>query len=147
MTNGVGVGSGVGVGVGGVVAEVGVGGPVGGCVGGCVGVGVGRGVGVGVGRGVGVGVGVGAGVTLNGDVAVASLFGTPIPVVLSKSEAVGKCAFPLEVSFGTIPVTVPLQVAAGTFEFVMVICSIGLSQESWSERLSPETVQSVVFHV
>ena len=58
-----------------------------------VGVGVGRGVGVRV----GVGVGVDAGGTVKGLEAVASLFATRLPVVLSNSDAVGKWVVPLVV--------------------------------------------------
>ncbi len=79
--------------------------------------------------------------------AVAPLFATPIPVVLSKRDAVGKCEFPLEVSLGTIAVTVPLQVPVGTDDAETVIDSLGSSQDTWITRLSLKTVQSVVFHV
>jgi hypothetical protein len=141
MTKGVGVGSGVGVGVGGAVVAVGIGVGVG--LREAVGVGVGRGVGVRV--GVGVGVGVGAGVTTKAVDAVASLLGTALPVVLSNNDAVGKWLFPLVVSPGTVPLTLPLHVPApAAAEF---IGWNGLSQLSWISRLSPETAQSVVSHV
>jgi hypothetical protein len=106
-----------------------------------VGLGVGFGVRVGVGVGGGVGVGVGGGGTVNVEDAMASLLGTVICVVLSKSDAVGVWV-PRVVSLGTAPVTVPEQVPCGTD--AEPTCSNGLSQNSWICRLSPDTPQSVV---
>jgi hypothetical protein len=151
MTNGVGVGSGVGVGFGGfAVSAVGAGGVVknGCCVGGGVGRAVGGGVGLGVGGGVGggVGVGVGAGVTAKGDVALAPLFATWFPVVLSKTAADGRWLSPRVVSLGTIPVTEPEQFASAAADPIISEGS-GLSQNSWIVRLSAATPQSVAFHV
>jgi hypothetical protein len=137
MTKGVGVGSGVAVGVGSLGVAVGTGVGVE-----WIGVAVGFAVGGGVGLGVGVGVGVGG--TKKVVFADAPLFGTGMPLVLSKSDAVGVLVVSGVASFGTLPVTLPEHVESAVAD---PIISGGDCQNNWIVRLSVATSQSVASQV